>query len=309
MADNSPGQASSSGAQTTGHVWDGDLQEYNNPLPLWWIYGLYVTMVFALVYWVIYPSWPVGKSFLPGMSTVTYTNADGQEETWHWNTRAKLLKEMQDGHSAQKPFHDKLMAMSYQDITQDPELNSFVLSAGKTAFADNCAACHQSGGAGKVGFSPNLSDDDWLYGGSFDKIHETISKGRHGYMPPFGEALDAAQIDALANYVLSLSGHKMDAAKTENGKQLFHSHTAACFYCHGDDAKGRQDIGSANLSDQVWLWADVPGAADDAAKLAAVKAVITTGLNNGVMPAWEGRLKPEQIKLLTVYVHELGGGK
>lgn len=309
MADNAHSQASSSGVQTTGHVWDGDLQEYNNPLPLWWIYGLYVTIAFALVYWVVYPSWPMGKSFLPGLNKVTYVNAEGQEESWHWNTRAKLLNEMQESFAAQKPYYDKLMAMPYGDIVKDPDLSSFVLSAGKTAFADNCAGCHQSGGAGKVGFFPNLSDDDWLYGGSFDKIHETISKGRHGYMPPFGEALSADQIDALASYVLSLSGNQVDATKAANGKQLFHSHTAACFYCHGDDAKGRQDIGSANLSDKVWLWADVPGAADDAAKLAAVKRVITTGLNKGVMPTWEGRLKPEQIKLLTVYVHELGGGK
>jgi cytochrome c oxidase cbb3-type subunit 3 len=309
MADNTYSQPSSTGVQTTGHVWDGDLQEYNNPLPLWWIYGLYVTMTFALVYWVIYPSWPVGKGFLPGLNSVTYVNAEGQEESWHWNTRAKLLNEMQEAYAAQKPYYDKLMGMSYEDITKDPELSSFVISAGKTAFADNCAGCHQSGGAGKVGLFPNLSDDDWLYGGSYDKIHETISKGRHGYMPPFGEALDAEQIDALAHYVLSLSGNKVDAAKAAKGDQLFHSHTAACYYCHGDNAKGRQDIGSANLADKVWLWADVPGAADDTAKVAAVSKVIAGGLNKGVMPTWEGRLKTEQIKLLTVYVHELGGGQ
>ena len=309
MADNTPSQTASGGVKTTGHVWDGDLQEYNNPLPQWWIWGLYITMVFALAYWVVYPSWPVGKGFLPGMNSVTYVNAAGQEETWHWNTRSKLLKEMQDATAAQKPYYDKLMAMPYDAIVKDPELNSFVLSAGKTAFADNCAACHQAGGAGKVGSYPNLSDDDWLYGGSFEKVHQTISNGRRGYMPPYAEALGAEEVDALAHYVLSLSGNKVDAAKVSKGDQLFHSHAAACFYCHGDNAKGRQDIGSANLTDKVWLWADVPGAADDAAKLAAVKKVIAGGLAKGVMPAWEGRLKPEQIKLLTLYVHELGGGK
>ncbi len=308
MADNAPSQ-SSTGVQTTGHVWDGDLQEYNNPLPMWWIWGLYVTIAFALIYWVIYPSWPIGKGFLPGMNKITYLNAEGQEETWHWNTRAKLIKEMQDSQVAQKPYYDKLMAMPYEAIAKDPELSSFVLSAGKAVFADNCAACHQSGGGGKVGFFPNLTDDDWLYGGSFEKIHETISKGRQGYMPPFAEALKAEQIDELAHYVLSLSGNTVDGAKAAKGDQLFHSHTAACFYCHGDDAKGRKDIGSVNLTDQVWLWADVPGAKDDAAKVARVRQVISSGLNKGVMPAWEGRLKPEQIKLLTVYVHELGGGQ
>ncbi|MEW5789836.1 MAG: cytochrome-c oxidase, cbb3-type subunit III [Pseudomonadota bacterium] len=310
MADNAHGQPQSSGGvQTTGHVWDGDLQEFNNPLPVWWTYTFYVTIVFALVYWVVYPSWPVGKGFLPGINTVTYVNAEGQEESWHWNTRAKLLAETQEANLAQKPYFDKIAAMDFDKVVKDPELSSFVVSAGKVLFSDNCAACHQAGGQGKIGFFPNLTDDDWIYGGHFDKIQETLIKGRRGYMPPFGEALSAAQLDELANYVASLSGIKADAAKAAQGKELFHSHAAACFYCHNDDAKGRQDIGSANLTDKVWLWADVPGAETDAGKVDAVRKVIASGLDKGVMPAWEGRLKPEQIRLLTVYVHELGGGK
>ena len=296
-------------AQTTGHVWDSDLQEYNNPLPTWWVYGFYVTIAFAIAYWIIYPSWPFGKSFLPGMNKVTYVNAEGKEEAWHWNTRAKLLKETQDAAAQQKPYYDKIASLPYDKVTKDPELSSFVLSAGKAIFSDNCAPCHQAGGQGKIGHFPNLTDDDWLYGGSFDKISETLNKGRRGYMPPFAEALEPAQVDALAHYVLSLSGQKADAAKVAEGDKLFHSQAAACYYCHGDNAKGRAIIGSANLTDKVWLWADVPGAQDDAAKLAAIKRVIGNGLNRGVMPAWEGRLKSEQIKLLTVYVHELGGGK
>jgi len=243
------------------------------------------------------------------MNTVTYVNADGKEESWHWNTRAKLLKETQDAVVAQKPYYDKVAGLPYEQITKDPELNSFVLSAGKAVFSDNCAACHQAGGQGKVGFFPNLTDDDWLHGGSYEKINETLTKGRRGYMPSFGEALDKGQIDELAHYVHSLSGGKVDAEKAGKGKELFHSQTAACYYCHGDDAKGRQVMGSANLTDKVWLWADVPGLSDDAAKIEAIKNVITGGLNKGVMPAWQGRLNPEQIKLLTVYVHELGGGK
>ncbi|MBI5938451.1 MAG: cytochrome-c oxidase, cbb3-type subunit III [Betaproteobacteria bacterium] len=302
-------ETSRTSAQTTGHVWDSDLQEFNNPLPAWWVYGFYITIAFAIIYWIIYPSWPFGKSFLPGVSKVTYVNAEGKEEAWHWNTRAKLLKETQDAAAQQKPYYDKIASLPYDKVTKDPELSSFVLSAGKAIFSDNCAPCHQSGGQGKIGAYPNLTDDDWLYGGSFDKISETLHKGRRGYMPAYAEALDPAQIDALANYVLSLSGLKADAAKAAEGNKLFHSHAAACYYCHGDNAKGRQVVGSANLTDKVWLWADVPGAQDDAGKLAAVKRVIGNGLNRGVMPAWDGRLKPEQIKLLTVYVHELGGGK
>lgn len=300
---------SGGGVQTTGHVWDGTLQEFNNPLPVWWTYGFYITILFALVYWFFYPSWPVGTSFLKGVNTVTYVNQDGQEESWHWNTRAKLLGEVQAAKAEQKPWFDKIASLPYDKIATDPELNSFIQSAGKALFADNCAACHQTGGAGKIGHYPNLADDNWIYGGTFDKIRETILGGRHGYMPPYAEALDKGQVDTLANYVLSLSGEPHDASKAAEGKSLFHSHAAACYYCHGDNAQGRADIGSANLTDKVWVWADVPGGQDANAKLAAVRNLINAGLNRGVMPAWEGRLSEEQVKVLTVYVHELGGGK
>lgn len=305
MADNEHTQ----GVQTTGHVWDDNLQEYNNPLPVWWTYAFYVTILFGLVYWFIYPSWPVGKSFISGFGSITYTNAEGQEESWHWNTRAKLLKETQDAAALQKPYFDKLASVSYDQIGKDPELSSFVVSAGKPLFADNCAGCHQAGGAGQIGHYPNLTDDDWLYGGTPARIEESILVGRRGYMPAFKEVLDNEQIDALANYVLTLSGHKADAAKAQMGKYLFHSHTASCFYCHGDDAKGKQKVGGANLTDKVWMWVNIPEAKDDAERFALVRGIIAGGLNRGVMPAWEDRLKPEQIKLLAAYVHGLGGGK
>jgi cytochrome c oxidase cbb3-type subunit 3 len=266
-------------------------------------------MAFAVVYWVIYPSWPMGKGFLPGVDKVTFTNAEGQKVTWHWNTRAKLMQENEQATLAQKPYYDKLSSMSYAQITKDPELNSFVISAGKSVFSDNCAACHQAGGQGKLGLAPNLTDDDWIYGGTFDKINETITKGRHGYMPPFGEALDPDQIDDLANYVATLSGLKADPAKAAKGNEMFHGQVGACYYCHNNDGKGRKDIGSANLTDRIWLWANVPGASDEAGKIAAIRRIITSGVSRGVMPSWEGRLSKEQIKLMTVYVHELGGGQ
>jgi cytochrome c oxidase cbb3-type subunit 3 len=305
MADNVHNQ----GVRTTGHVWDETLQEYNNPLPVWWTYAFYVTILFGLVYWFIYPSWPVGKSFLSGFGSVTYTNAEGQSESWHWNTRAKLLLETQEAAARQKPYFDKLASLPYEQIAKDPELSSFVVSAGKPLFADNCAACHQAGGAGQVGHYPNLTDDDWLYGGTPARIEETLRVGRRGYMPAFREVLSGEQIDSLAHYVLTLSGHKADTAKAEAGKHLFHSNTASCFYCHGDEAKGNQAVGGANLTDKVWMWANLPAAKDDAERFALVRGVIAGGLDRGVMPAWEGRLRPEQIKLLTAYVHGLGGGK
>jgi cytochrome c oxidase cbb3-type subunit 3 len=295
--------------QTTGHAWDGDLQEYNNPLPVWWVYTFYVTVVFAIVYWTIYPSWPFGKGWLGGMSTITYVNSDGETKTHAWNTRALLLEKLNQADAQQKPYFDKIASMSYEQIAKDPDMNGFILSAGKALFSDNCAPCHQQGGQGKIGFFPNLTDDDWLYGGTYAKINETITKGRHGYMPTFSEVLAPEQIDDLANYVASLSGIGHDAAKAAAGNTLFHSETAACYYCHGADAKGRQVIGSANLTDKVWLWADVPGADTAEGKVAAIRTVISNGLNKGVMPTWGGRLSPEQIKVLTVYVHELGGGQ
>lgn len=295
--------------QTTGHVWDGDLQEFNNPLPNWWIWGFYATVLLSLVYWMMYPAWPLGKGFTTGFDTITYTNDKGEKVTTHWNTRALLIKETEEAVAKQKPYFDKILATPYQQIVKDPELSNFVQSAGKTLFLDNCAPCHQAGGQGKHGLAPNLTDDDWLYGGTFDKIHETIAGGRHGYMPPFKTVLSDTQVTDLASYVLSLSGHKVDANAAKAGDILFHSETAACYYCHGVDAKGRQVIGSANLTDKIWLWANVENSNTPEQNIAAVKTVIENGLNRGVMPTWEGRLSPEQIKVLTVYVHELGGGK
>jgi cytochrome c oxidase cbb3-type subunit 3 len=295
--------------QTTGHAWDGDLQEYNNPLPVWWVYTFYATVIFALVYWTLYPSWPLGKGWIGGVSNITYVNSEGETKTHSWNTRALLLEDLNQAAVTQKPYFDKVAAMPYEQIAQDPEMSGFIISAGKSLFAENCAACHQAGGQGVIGFFPNLTDDDWLYGGSYEKVHETLLGGRRGYMPAFSEVLNGEQIDQLANYVASLSGIGHDATKASAGDVLFHSETAACLYCHGSDAKGRQEIGAPNLTDNIWLWADVPVADAAEGKVAVIRGVIGGGLNKGVMPAWAGRLSPEQIKVLTVYVHELGGGQ
>ena len=295
--------------QTTGHAWDGDLQEYNNPLPVWWVYTFYATVIFAVIYWTIYPSWPIGKGWIGGASNITYVNSAGETKTHSWNTRALLLEDLNQAAAEQKPYFDKVSAMSYAQIAKDPEMNGFILSAGKALFADNCAPCHQAGGQGVAGFFPNLTDDDWLYGGSYDKIHETLMVGRRGYMPAFSEVLAGEQIDQLANYVAKLSGIGHDATKAAAGDVLFHSETAACYYCHSSDGKGRKDIGAPNLTDNIWLWANVPASDAAEGKVAAIRGVIANGLNKGVMPAWAGRLSPEQIKVLTVYVHELGGGQ
>jgi cytochrome c oxidase cbb3-type subunit 3 len=224
-------------------------------------------------------------------------------------TNTAYMADMNKAAAAQKPYLDKVAHQPYETIARDPEMNGFILSTGKALFSENCAACHQAGGQGVPGFFPNLTDDDWLYGGDFDTIHATLVGGRRGYMPAFGEILDAAEIDRLANYVASLSGIEHDAAKAQAGNVMFHSDTAACFYCHGVDAKGRKEMGAPNLTDKIWLWAGVPTADNGQAKVTAIRNVINAGVNKGVMPAWGQRLTPEQIKVLTVYVHELGGGQ
>lgn len=295
--------------QTTGHVWDGNLEEYNNPLPTWWLVGFYLSVLFAIVYWFIYPAWPIGQTHTKGFAMITYTNNQGVTKTVHWNTRALLMAETNKAQAAQKPYYDKVEATPFDQIAKDPELNSFVLSAGKSLFANNCAPCHQQGGAGKVGFAPNLTDDDWLAGGHYEQIQHTIINGRHGYMPPFATVLNDTQMTELADYILSFENVPVNPVSAQAGNQLFHSETAACFYCHGADAKGRIVIGSANLTDKIWLWVDVPHAKTVADKEALIKSVITNGLNKGVMPAWKDRLSADQIKLLAVYVHDFGGGQ
>ncbi|MDV3239256.1 MAG: cytochrome-c oxidase, cbb3-type subunit III [Gammaproteobacteria bacterium] len=296
--------------QTTGHAWDGDIQEFNNPLPRWWLWGFYATVVFAVVYWIIYPAWPVGGTYTKGvMNTITFT-VDGEERTTHWNTRSRLVKDMQEGKEAlrSKEYMEKVAAADYDQILADPDMMAFVRSVTKGLFGDNCAACHGSGGTGVMGLFPNLADDDWLWGGTVQDIQTTLTEGRVGYMPAFGRTFGEEQLDDVAHFVLSLSGHEVAADKLVRGKQLFTTEAGGCYYCHTAEGTGLKSQGAANLTDNIWTIADVPGQADLEGKIAAVKDVVRNGVNR-VMPAWQGRLDATQIKLLTVYVHELGGGQ
>ena len=307
MAEN----ASNKAVQTTGHAWDGDLQEFNNPLPSWWLWSFYATVIFAAIYWVLYPAWPVGTSYTKGIATTTFTDKAGNEVTTGWNTRAEFIRDMQVGDEAlkQAEYLKKVEAASYEEIANDPDMTAFTQSLAKVLFADNCAACHGVGGTPAiVGSYPNLRDDAWLWGGSVEAIHQTLVQGRNGYMPAFREVLSAEQIDQLANHVLSLSGIEVDAAKAAAGKALFQGNEAGCYYCHTENGSGMYSQGAANLTDAIWTVADVNGAADTDAKLARVRSVISGGIARQ-MPAWAGRLSDTEIKLLTVYVHGLGGGE
>lgn len=297
---------------TTGHVWDEDLQELTNPLPNWWLWTFYITIIFSVVYWIMYPAWPIGQDYtkgVKGVNEVTYTNSKGESKTTHWNMRAALMADMNEHKASQQQWFDKVAATPYEEVSKNAELMQFVNSAGKQLFADNCAACHMAGGQGKIGLAPNLVDDSWIFGGSHEKINETLTGGRKGYMPPRGgSAINDAQVKQVANYVLSLSGEQHDAEAAKAGEAIFHGE-GMCLACHGPDGKGIEAMGSANLTDKIWLWADINALPTAEAKADALTALISAGINKGVMPAWGGRLTPEQIKLLTVYVHDsLGGG-
>lgn len=299
-----------SAVQTTGHAWDGDIQEFNNPLPSWWLWAFYATVVFAVVYWIFYPAWPVGGSYTKGVSNITFVDSDGKEVTTNWNTRALLQKELQEGKTAtlSREYLEKVRSADYQTILGDAEMMAFTRSMAVGLFGDNCMPCHGAGGAGVMGLFPNLADDDWLWGGTVEDIEATITHGRYGFMPSFRETFDDRQLDDVASYVLSLSGQPADAAAAARGKDIFQTSTGGCYYCHGTDAKGMKSQGSANLTDQIWTIANVPGADTPGQKKELVKNVISNGVQR-TMPHWSDRLDDAQIKLLTVYVHELGGGQ
>lgn len=294
--------------QTTGHAWDGDIQEFNNPLPTWWLWTFYASVVFTLVYWVLYPSWPVGDSYAKGIATITYTTSDGKTTTTHWNTRALFLKDMQEARAAQEEVIKDINASTFEQIASSEEKSAFAHSMAKVLFADNCAACHQSGGDGVIGFYPNLLDDAWLWGGSFSQIQQSITKGRMGSMPGFKGRLSENQISDVSDYVLSLSGKKVvDVSAVKRGKEVF-TNDGGCVACHGADAKGQTFMGSANLTDKIWTIADVAGADTPEAKKAAVMDIVTKGKTRQ-MPAWKDRLSATEIKMLTFYVKQLSASK
>ncbi len=292
------------GAETTGHVWDDTLQEFNNPLPAWWLWAFYGTIIFSIVYWIIYPSWPTGlaeKGYLTGMGTVEFNSDKGEKVTTHWNTRALLAQEMQNDPNELKrqEMVKAVAATPLADVVKDPSKSAFVLAYGKGIFGDYCAACHQSGGQGVIGNFPNLVDDAWLWGGDSADIETTIRKGRKGNMPAHKGTLSDEQITEAANYVLSLSGEKVNPELAAKGKEIFN--TKGCSGCHTPAATGMKALGSANLTDKIWTQANVPGADTPEAKIAAVKKIIAGGISRE-MPAWESRLSNDEIKVLVAYL-------
>ena len=289
MADKTGNQAE---VPTTGHEWDG-IQELNTPLPKWWLYTFYACTLWAVVYWVLMPSWPLVSSYTKGIRN------HSQREVVAENVAAMHALRMQHGAA--------LADAELQAIEDSPDMLTFALANGKAAFGDNCAPCHGTGAEGGRGY-PNLNDDDWLWGGTLDDIHTTLLHGanwdadeetRFGGMTAFGTdgILEHGDIVTVANYVRSLSGLETEpGADLEAGKVIFEEN---CVACHGDDAKGMHETGAPNLTDSIWLYGS---------NLDTIVQTITNG-RKGAMPAWVDRLDPVTVKSLAVYVHSLGGGQ
>lgn len=302
------------GVETTGHIWDDDLQEFNNPLPTWWVWAFYATIIFTIVYWIIYPSWPTNfakRGFIEGATSISFKAdsikdgkkvfAGGEELTVPWNTRALLAHEMQNDPNELKrqAMVKKVAGMALADVAKDPDSSAFVRAYGKGIFGDYCAGCHQAGGQGVIGDYPNLVDDAWLWGGDPADIETTIRKGRKGNMPAHASTLTDSEQTEAAHYVLSLSGEASDSAMVEKGKGIYNA--KGCSGCHTPTGVGMKALGAANLTDKIWTQANVPAAADTAAKVKAVKTVIAKGIQRE-MPAWESRLSDDEIKVLVAYI-------
>lgn len=257
---------SPNGDNTNGHVWDENLREMNNPLPRWWVWMFIITIVFSLFYFVSYPS--LGAN--PGKLG--------------WTQAKQYEQEMAVANAKIAPLYAKFAAMPIDQLANNKEAKAI----GERLFMNNCAQCHGSDAHGSKGF-PNLTDNDWIHGGSPEKITETITNGRIGMMPPMAAAVgNEEDVKNVANYVLSISGSKHDSARAALGKEKF----AACAACHGAEGKGNQAIGSLNLTDGIWLH----GAGEEA---------IIKRINHGItnqMPAQSAKFSPEQIHVLTAYV-------
>ena len=251
---------------TTGHIWDETLQEMNNPLPRWWLWLFILTMVFAVFYYIAYP----GLGIFGGQLG--------------WTSQNEYDQEIAQANKALEPIYAAFDAQAPEKLAGDPK----AMAVGERLFMNNCSQCHGSDARGSKGF-PNLTDKDWLHGGSPDKINETITKGRIGQMPPMAAAVGTPEdVRNVSQYVLSMSGSPHDSVRAALGQSKF----GACAACHGADGKGNQALGSANLTDKVWLhgW----GAE-------AIVSMINAGKINQ-MPAQDGRLTPSQIHVLTAYV-------
>jgi cytochrome c oxidase cbb3-type subunit 3 len=284
-----PDVDSLTGTQTTGHEWDG-IKELNTPLPKWWLYVFYSTILFAVVYCILFPAWPIPGGYTAGL-------LDWSSRRLHNERLARLEED-------RSVWVTEIRNTPLEQIVANPNLLTIATVGGKAVFANNCAPCHGTGGIGRPGGYPTLLDDDWIWGGTLEDIYTTVRHGirnatdpeaRIAEMPAFGAdgLLTQPQIAAVADHIIALRG---DGPENAEGAAIF---AEQCSVCHGDLGKGMPELGAPNLTDQIWLYGGTK---------AEIVAQITRP-RHGVMPPWVGRLSEEQIKQVTVYVHQLGGGQ
>lgn len=282
------------GTPTTGHTWDG-IRELDTPLPRWWLYVFYASILAAVVYWVLMPSWPLLNGYTQGLLG--------------FSDRQNVMRDVSALQSARGPGFERLAKAQYADVIADPQLAEFARAAGEVAFGDNCRTCHGAGGAGSPGY-PNLADDVWLWGGTLEDIEHTLRVGvrsadpdtRLSQMPAYGrdQLLTPAQIGDVTEYVLSISTartrERPDMRAAARGATVY---AEQCVACHGASGEGARALGAPSLQDDVWLYG---GSRKE------VKEQIERG-RGGVMPGWQARFDPATIRALAIYVYGLGGGE
>ena len=279
------------GTQTVGHEWDG-IEELDTPMPRWWLWSLYATIVFAIGYMVLYPAWPLIDRATSGV--------------WGWSSRAEFENEMKAESDHKRPIQLALSQIPIERLAQDGKLLNAAVQGGASAFKVSCTQCHGSGAAGGNGYA-NLNDDDWLWGGDLKTIQQTIEHGirdpgdkqtRMSQMPAFGRdgILPVPQIDDVASYVRTLSRLERPSAASARGATLFATN---CSACHGPAGTGNRSLGAPNLTDRIWLYGG-----DQETVVETI-----TNARDGIMPAWGQRFDPVTIKMLAAYVHSLGGGE
>ncbi|WP_107495007.1 cytochrome-c oxidase, cbb3-type subunit III [Thalassobius sp. I31.1] len=275
---------------TTGHEWDG-IQEWNNPLPRWWLWSFYLCIIWGIGYVIAYPAWPLINGATPGLLG--------------YSTRAEVAEEIERFDVANAPMEALLNETPLADVEQNAELNDFAKNAGQAVYNTWCVQCHQAGGAGAKGY-PVLVDNDWLWGGTIDDIYLTVNHGirteddmdtRYSQMPAYGDFMSEEEISSLVAYVQTISGQDADATLAETGSQLFYDNCAAC---HGDAGTGDIFQGAPDLTDRIWLFGG-----DEAALTETI-----TNARFGVMPSWSARgMSEADIRAVSLYVHQLGGGE
>ncbi|WP_298293546.1 cytochrome-c oxidase, cbb3-type subunit III [uncultured Litoreibacter sp.] len=278
-----------SGVETTGHSWDG-IQELNNPLPRWWLWTLYLTIIWGIGYTIAYPAWPMISGATSGVMG--------------WSTRANVAADIAAHEAQNTELVASLQAVDMTKLPQNNDLNRYAIARGGAVFRSHCSQCHGSGAAGAKGY-PNLLDDDWLWGGDIEQITYTVRHGirnvtdddaHYSEMPAFGELIEPQEIDAVVEYVMSLSSDEFDEESANAGEEVFADNCAAC---HGEAGLGDRDQGAPNIADAIWLYGG------DRQTLHET----VTNARFGVMPAWGQRLSEADIRAVSAYVHSLGGGE